>query len=329
MSVISVIIPVHNTAGYLKKCVDSVRNQTLQNIEIILVENLSTDGSSEICDGYLTIDPRIKVLHLNVADLATARNEGVKVANSPYFGFVDSDDYIEPEMYESMLEILLANKAEIASCNLRYESENGEYLRSFSDTGEISVKSAKEMLKDLFRENIDSSFCTKLFRRELFNNLVFPQGYYFEDHSIIYKAINLSNKVAHIDRVFYHYIQRQGSICNDWQFKKRYHFFLADYDRISFIRQQHVYEKDEERIIVSRIVRNCLLQFRDALVKANSQELKEDVPSIKERLRNLLPIEKEELDAKIYYRLRKVLYFTSFYRYFYLLKGKLGKVKNE
>lgn len=327
MSIISVIIPVHNTARYLKKCVDSVRNQTLQDIEIILVENLSTDGSSEICDEYLSIDSRIKVLHLDVADPSTARNEGIKIATFPYLGFIDSDDYIEPEMYESMLDALETNSAELVYCNLRYESENGEMLRPFSDTGSIQVRPAEEMLKDIFRDKIDNSCCTKLFKRELFNTISFPEGFFFEDHSIIYKLLNISNITVHIDRVFYHYIQRHGSICNDWQFKKRYHFFLADYDRILFIRQHHIYSKDEERVVVSRILRNCIRQFRDALVKANAQEMKEDVPVIKEKLRNLLPIPKDELEAKIYNRLRKVLYFTFLYRNFYRLKRKFGRKK--
>lgn len=327
MSVISVIIPVHNTAVYLKKCVDSVRNQTLKDIEIILVENLSSDGSLGICEEYALIDSRIKVLHLNVADLATARNEGMKIALSPYFGFIDSDDYIEPEMYESMLHALQENNADVIYCNLRYESENGEVIRPVSNTGFIQIRPAREMLKDIFRDKIDNSVCTKLFKRELFISASFPEGFFFEDHTLIYKIVYSCHTVVHIDRAFYHYIQRQGSICNDWQFKKRYHYFLAEYDRILFIREKHIYSEDEEPYVVARIVRNCLNQFREALLEADSQEMKKDIPVIKEKLRNLLPIRKNELGARVYHRLRKIVYFTFIYHNFHLLRKKLRAKK--
>ena len=90
MSIVSVIIPVHNTADYLRKCVESVRDQSLKDIEIILVDNLSTDDSPAMCDAYAKLDSRIKVLHLPVADLSTARNAGIKEATSEYIGFIDS-----------------------------------------------------------------------------------------------------------------------------------------------------------------------------------------------------------------------------------------------
>ena len=100
---VSVIIPVHNTAPYLRRCIESVRNQTLKDIEIILVDNLSTDDSPSICDEYANIDSRVRVLHLDEAGLSIARNAGIEIATAPYIGFIDSDDYIEPTMYENML----------------------------------------------------------------------------------------------------------------------------------------------------------------------------------------------------------------------------------
>ena len=97
---VSIIVPVHNTADYLHKCIESLRSQTLQQVEIILVDNLSVDGSSEICDEYAKTDKRIKVLHLSIAGLSIARNAGMRIASAPYIGFVDSDDYVEPAMFE-------------------------------------------------------------------------------------------------------------------------------------------------------------------------------------------------------------------------------------
>ena len=95
---ISVIVPVHNTVNYLRKCIESIRNQSLENIEIILVDNLSTDGSSEVCDEYASMDTRVKVIHLSVANASVARNAGIDMASAPYIGFIDSDDYIDVNM---------------------------------------------------------------------------------------------------------------------------------------------------------------------------------------------------------------------------------------
>lgn len=114
---VSVVIPVHNTAPYLHKCVESVRNQSLKEIEIILVENMSTDNSAEICDEYAKIDSRIKVLHLSVAGLCVARNAGIDVATAPYIGFVDSDDYIGVDMFKDLVEAMIENEADLTFCN--------------------------------------------------------------------------------------------------------------------------------------------------------------------------------------------------------------------
>ena len=108
---VSVIIPVHNTAPYLHKCVESVRNQSLKEIEIILVENMSIDNSAEICDEYAKIDSRIKVIHLPIAGLCIARNAGIDAATAPYIGFVDSDDYVK-QNYISTYANEINNKRE-------------------------------------------------------------------------------------------------------------------------------------------------------------------------------------------------------------------------
>ncbi len=324
MSIISVIVPVHNTAGYLKRCIDSIRNQTLIDIEIILVENLSSDGSAEICDEYARIEPRIKVLHLNVGGPSIARNEGMKIARSPYFGFIDSDDYIDPDMYEYLLYTLQAKNVEMVFCNLRYEYENGTLFAPVSNTGKIRVMPALEALKDIFRDKVDNSFCSKLFKRELFDTLMFPEGYFYEDHALIYKVVNLCQTVAHIDHPFYHYVQRQGSISHDWSFTKDYHVFLADYDRLEFIRKHHIYNAEEHREIISGILNTCLSTFRNGQLLADKKEGKEFLCVMKKKLKSLLTA-KDELRPKIYYRLWKMIYIGPLEGYFHKLRSRFKK----
>ena len=103
---VSVIVPVHNTVEYLPRCIDSIRNQSLKDIEIILVENQSNDGSAALCDEYMSFDSRVKVLHLPVANASIARNAGLDIASAPYVGFVDSDDLIMEDYCSHLLSII-------------------------------------------------------------------------------------------------------------------------------------------------------------------------------------------------------------------------------
>lgn len=328
MAILSVIVPVHNTAPYLKKSVDSIRNQTLKDLEIILVENLSTDGSSEMCDEIAQIDSRIKVLHIQIADLSTARNEGIKVASAPYVGFIDSDDHIDPEMYESMLNALKVNNAEMVYCNLKYESEDGELIDSVSDTGLIQVKPGMDALRDIFRGKLDSSFCSKLFKKDLFITVSFPEGYLFEDHSTIYKIVNLCHTVVHIDCPYYHYVQRDNSITHEWVFKKYYHHFLADYGRLEFIHKHRIFEPDEHKENMSRLVGACLILFRDGQLVAQRTDMEEFVPTMKKKLKKLLTV-KDEMDSKKFRRLKKMIYYTPLVRLFYKIRYKISNKTME
>ena len=127
---ISVIVPVYNVAAWLPRCVDSVLTQTYQNLEILLIDDGSTDASGEICDAYAEKDPRIRVIHKKNGGLSSARNAGLDVSNGQYIGFVDSDDWIEPEMYEKMLALMECNEAQLV-CAGRYDVDG--------DTGEKTI----------------------------------------------------------------------------------------------------------------------------------------------------------------------------------------------
>ena len=169
---VSVIVPVHNTAQWLDRCVESVRAQTLRDIEIILVENRSTDASPELCDAYPAADARIRVLHLAEAGLSRARNAGLAVATAPYVGFVDSDDYIEPDMFRRLYDAAVESGAQIAYGDLIYEEEGTP--QPAEPAGPVTVRTPDEVLCDLLLERISASACTKLFDRTLFEGLQFP-----------------------------------------------------------------------------------------------------------------------------------------------------------
>lgn len=227
---ISIIIPVYNVEAYLDRCIQSVIHQTYQNLEIILVDDGSTDHSPQMCDAYAQIDERIKVVHKSNGGLSDARNAGLMVATGTYIGYVDSDDWIELEMYERMYAACVEHQAELAVCRYR-----NEYTTKGSS---MSVDSALEsdLVKPLSRDAllqiylcghekyvIYNSVWSKLFHRDLVKDMVFPKGRNSEDIMYTTKAFCRLKKAVYLDTGFYHYVQdRQGSIMNEAKSKRMF-----------------------------------------------------------------------------------------------------------
>lgn len=319
---ISIIVPVHNTAEYLRKCVDSIRNQTLDNIEIILVDNKSDDGSSEICDEYSQIDSRIKVLHLSQAGPSIARNAGIRVATSPYIGFVDSDDHVAPTMYQELLDGLIRNDAEMAYCNFCYEYADGRLDYLWENSGEVYLRSANEVLCDVIRNIVSSSACTKLFKRELFNTLNFPEGVFFEDHATTYKWVGMCHRIVWIDKTFYYYYQRHTSTCHSLDSIKHYHYFLAEFSRLAFVREQALFSGKELFDVNTMIVRNCLMHFKAVLLMVELKSFQKPINEMRSMIKSLISLSPNEIEYKSYKRIREISYFwfAYYFVHFYFKK---------
>lgn len=319
---VSVIVPVHNTAQYLRRCVESIRSQTLKDIEIILVDNASDDDSPLICDEYAKIDSRIKVLHLSEAGLSIARNAGIEIASAPYIGFIDSDDYIEPMMYEHMLTAMVQNEVDMVYCNFCFEYEDGRVEQMYPNTGNVCVRNSKDVQRDIILEKVSSSSCTKLYSRNFFNSHRFPVGMFFEDHATIYWWIGICDKIVWIDTAYYHYIQRDGSICHTFNPIKRYHYFLAEYPRLEFVRNQDLFEGKDCFMVVSLIVERCLIHFQEFMRDDHHRLYPAEIQDMRNKLRIWLSLSKKELAAKYYKRLRKINYFWPIYYWVHFAKKK-------
>ena len=210
---ISIVVPVYKVEAYLDKCINSILNQKFTDFELILVDDGSPDNCPAICDEYAEKDPRIKVIHKENGGLSDARNAGIEVATGKYLGFVDSDDYIAPDMYEKLYNIITENSCDIAVCQAAVVQENEEAI--YEDSDEVYVFESNEALyqmivKKLFTVNT----WNKLYRKELFDSIRFPKGMLYEDLATTYKLIMLSDKVAYSPMKKYAYLQRQGSIMN-------------------------------------------------------------------------------------------------------------------
>lgn len=316
MSIVSVIIPVHNTASYLHKCVESVRSQSLKDIEIILVDNLSTDDSSAMCDAYAKLDSRIKVLHLSVADLSTARNAGIKKATSQYVGFIDSDDHISSTMYEEMFEALVRNHADMAYCNFCYEYPDSHIESPYPNSGEIFLRSQREVLKEMMQDKMSCSACTKLFKKELFESFSFPEGVLYEDRAAMHQCVLLCQRIVWVDKSFYFYVERQGSICHTVEPLNLYHHFLSEFTRLQFIKEQTLFEGKELYIELTRILNICFVLFKDILSMTKVIYFREPIEDMRKKLNTLLYLSKEEIEPRCYKRLRKIAYSWELYYFF-------------
>lgn len=324
---ISVIVPVHNTANYLRKCVDSIRNQTLGSIEIILVENLSTDHSADICDEYARLDNRVKVLHLSEAGLSKARNEGIKVASAPYVGFIDSDDYIEPTMYQEMLDALEAIKADFSYCNFVLDFDYKESSYPFRNSGAVEVCSRDNFLKDMMWDKISCSVCTKLFRRSFFDTREFPVGRLYEDRLVMHEWVMSCSNIVWVDKSFYHYVERLDSICHTVNPINYYHYFLAEFSRVEFVNRQNLFEGQELCKVQTMMLRLCFSIFKDIMLRVRSGEFHIQINEMRTKMKKLLPmLRKKELEPHCYRKLWKIVYLWPVYRLVHFNKFKKRKL---
>lgn len=212
---ISIIIPIYNTGKYLKRCVDSVLAQTYQNIEVILVNDGSTDESSNICEWYKKQDKRVKVIHKKNGGVSSARNAGLENATGDYIGFVDSDDWVNKEMYEILLKAIKDTNSDVATLDYILVNNQKGYINRVSKNIKYKLYKDKEILKEYLLEGTKSgsySCWRKLYKRRLFENIRFPEGKINEDIITNYKVLKNAKQHVKINYVGYYYWQDNESI---------------------------------------------------------------------------------------------------------------------
>ena len=205
---LSVIVPVYRAEAYLPRCVESLFAQSTEDMEIILVNDGSPDGSGTLCDGYAARFPgKIRVLHLDNGGQGRARNRGLELAVGEFIGFVDSDDWVEPDMYEKLLALMEREQADVAVCGIRKRTEDG---------GAESLP--------VWREGIPlsaaGSACNKLFRRSAIGELRFPEGLWYEDFAFSAKLLMRAGKTAFLAEDLYDYRVGQTSTMNNQNARK-------------------------------------------------------------------------------------------------------------
>lgn len=206
---ISVIVPVYNVEKYLPECLESIVKQSYENMEILAVDDGSTDSSTEILKQASLQDARIHVLRKENGGLSDARNYALDRAKGEYAAFIDGDDTIHPQMLQKMLEVCEKEQADIAVCDMEYHFENS--TKKFSSGGEFAAGCVKDN-PSLIRMN--NSACNKLYRMSLFEEVRFPKGKYYEDLACVPSVLYEAGKIVKINEPFYYYRQRSGSIAH-------------------------------------------------------------------------------------------------------------------
>ena len=211
---ITIIIPVYNIKKYLHDCIESILSQTYQNLEIILVDDGSTDGSEKFVDDYAKSDKRIKVVHQKNMGLSGARNTGLKHTTGKYVTFVDSDDRIEPSMIESLFNALTESHADVSICSFKEIYPNGK-IKDFSHNYPKQVFTTEQALANMLQENgFMISTTMKLFPTNYFKGIKFPVDKLHEDVGTTYKLIMKAKKIVFIPNEYYVYVHHNNSIIN-------------------------------------------------------------------------------------------------------------------
>ncbi len=219
---VSAIIPVYNVEQYLNKCITSILNQTYTDLEIILVDDGSTDRSSDICEELKARDSRIHVIHKANGGLSDARNAGMDVATGEWYAFIDSDDFITPDTIARLYDAATQLQCPLAVCNMVriYEDDSTEGFYQPVRTQTLWDG------QDRFLTLRQPSVCNKLFRRELFEGVRFPKGKFYEDTFVYHILVHRAGRVALTGHDGYYYLSRKESILGKPRFTDRYFDFV-------------------------------------------------------------------------------------------------------
>lgn len=212
---VSIIVPVYNVEKYVSRCVESLLVQKYNNIEILLVDDGSTDKTGKICDKYAELDHRVRVFHKKNGGLSDARNYALDRIKGKYVTFVDGDDFVTEDYIEVLLNLIIDTSSEISICinNLIYDDDSIKHVyRNFNGRKIITKNSFKMLEIMLYQKKFDTNACIKMYKSSLFDDIRFPVGKLYEDLDTIYKVFLKAKNITYINKEMYFYFQRSTSI---------------------------------------------------------------------------------------------------------------------
>lgn len=296
---ISIVVPVYNVAYLLERCIKSILNQTYRNLEIILVDDGSTDESGKLCDHYSKNDGRINVIHKTNGGLSSARNAGTKISNGKYLLFVDSDDWIKPNMVEILYNQIIRTQADICVCGISPTDGNTvQHLEWFNKDLVLSKQKALDKL--IKCELFTSHAWNKLYRTDIIIKFPFPEGKLYEDIYVMHNIFSECNSIAVVKDYLYFYYQRPNSITTVHNLKNRIAYVDAFKARYYDIKSNSKYEE----ILRGQIaVVEALVIIQSKISKGERKTFKNELMQIKKDLRktNNLQVKKNATKQQYVY----------------------------
>lgn len=281
---ISVIVPIYNVEQYLNRCLKSIVKQSYKKLEIILVDDGSTDRCPQICDEWASKDNRIKVIHKKNGGLSDARNYGFEVATGEYIGYVDSDDWIELDMYEILMNVINREKSDIACCSVRKVWEDRD-LQSTDYINKLQITSfdTENALKLLIEDNIlQQTVWNKLYRKDIIDGISFEVGRFHEDVFWSYRIIGNAKKISIVNIECYNYFQRDNSIMGQGYSLKRLDALDALENRCRYIEK---YFPSLSKLAMESYMSSCMYQLQCVFRSKDINIIHKGKSNIKDRIR--------------------------------------------
>lgn len=313
---ISIIVPIYNAKNYLDRCIQSLLKQTYQNIEILLIDDGSKDNSLEICNQYANKDERIKVIHQDNRGVSKARNCGLQIAKGDYIGFVDSDDFIEEDMYQMLLENMIHNQSDISICNMFYETNLGKetYHTFYGDFTFSRNDFPSQIYHNL---SVNGYVCNKLYSRKLiakenkiieFNDNISV----LEDNLFNYEIFdhNHSFTCCYSNKKLYHYIQIENSACNSKYDLTKLGIFVVREKEISILEKNGL---DSDFLKMDYVVNFCKATIFINKYKLKKNNVYQEIYNQNIQYMKTISIKHKPLRIKVKYLIAR--YLPCFYRF--------------
>lgn len=246
---ISVIVPVYNVEKYVEKCLDCLINQTYENIEIVVVEDCSTDTSRKVIEKFKN-NKKLKIVYNSKnSGLSYSRNRGLKESTGDYIGYIDSDDYVDIDYFEKLIDSINKNKSEIAVCDMKivYDETKTEQLSKCCNFDEFN-------LINVVNNGLAASACNKLFKRELIEKYEFAEGKVNEDIAVVIPTLCNAKKISYASECYYYYVQRGGSIQNSGFSDKRFDIFYGVNLTLDRIKSNKQFEELKDVIVFNQLI---------------------------------------------------------------------------
>ena len=301
---VSVIVPVYNVEKYISKCLDSLVNQTLKDIEIIVVNDGSKDNSQKIIDKYAKKYKNVKSYINENGGVSKARNFGLKRAKGEYIAFVDSDDYVDINMYEDMYKKAKSNDFDVVACDLKYIYDEKEVLAFSNLKKDLTTK---EEIKKTY-VSMYPVVWNKIYKKDLLKNIEFKENVWFEDVEFLYRLYSKINSMGYINKHYYCYLQRQGSITST--FNNKLYDYISNWNGIiDFYKKEKIYDEYKNEL------EYCYVRYIYAtFIKrvANYKDENEYNKAVDEAIKNVRKYFPNYKKNKYFYKSLKGIYMLLF-----------------